>query len=417
MLFSYHCFSRNEDFEVIRYMPEKNGFDHVDEFEEMQLKPCDYSVEEPQQKRKTILDDFAAWLQRPASNNTEGRHENKKHEPPSCCKIDRHQGLFQEFSKDGRIALDFSSALDISTDRAVEQNFNPGMTSGDELMIKSDHCKYRPDLNVMEDATEIETNLFDNQAMELTSLYPNVVSMSESLPSMDTVTTEERTSIRRRIGPSRESHESGGVSPVFDPPLNRRNPVISQAKSQLSCSERLNLSDNAMTGKNQNSGDFMADLLPSFQSDLFVSNDSFMSPVHMQDAMSMQEQVNPTNSSLQTPVSGKRDSQKVVQNESPLGTKLTTFRIDSKSSSKASGFQRIELTGDAKNASPILTSNTSDNALDGSVGRNEQHGKSLVADSCREISDEDINAKKTDVVSAGDVLCDDRGEMIYKWSR
>ena len=77
---SFH-FSHNDDFDVIRYIPESDGFDHVDEFEEVQLKPCDYvdSIE-PQQKRKTILDDFAAWLQKPALSATDSRQESRKNE-------------------------------------------------------------------------------------------------------------------------------------------------------------------------------------------------------------------------------------------------------------------------------------------------------------------------------------------------
>eukprot|EP00794_Sanderia_malayensis_P009711 gene9711-10698_t len=64
---------RGEDFEIIEYRPETGGFEHVDEFEEVKLVVNECDSEEPmQRKKKTILDDLASWLQKPALTNSDG---------------------------------------------------------------------------------------------------------------------------------------------------------------------------------------------------------------------------------------------------------------------------------------------------------------------------------------------------------
>ncbi len=61
-------FSRGDDFEVIQYRPEAGGFDYIDNFEEVQLTFNEGDSEDPLERRSTILDNLAAWLQKPALN-------------------------------------------------------------------------------------------------------------------------------------------------------------------------------------------------------------------------------------------------------------------------------------------------------------------------------------------------------------
>jgi len=395
--------SRCEDFELIRYLPEKNDFGHVDEFEEMQLKPCDYiDAEEPQQKRKTILDDFAAWLQKPALNTHEVCSD-KKPESPISSKVDKQQSCWQDLLKDD------TTRLEITGDKALSLGVFDTTTIVSDRSIVQNDCQ--ADLTAIRNSEKMGISLYDTELGELNSLYQSVSSLSESTAYVDNFKAGEKTVIGN-IDTLRDNHARGDGSPVFESPLSRRN----HSKSELSCCEtssRISPTD-CLVNRKMPASDVVKDLIPNSQGELLVPSETRISPVALQNSFSITER---THSSHRTPISGKRESHKLFQNVSPIGTRLRTIRINSRSSSRASGFLGIETLGDdidsqASNRNTSKPSTVAEDVgsrSDGKIG--ECKGDGI------ETSNEDRNVHKSDGISAGDILYDDGGNIIYKWSR
>ena len=395
--------SRCEDFELIRYLPEKNDFDHVDEFEEMQLKSCDYiDAEEPQQKRKTILDDFAAWLQKPALNTHEVCSDRKPESPLSI----KRQSCWQDFLKDG------TSRLEITEDKALSLSDSATMPA-DKSIVQND---YQAGVAAVRNSDNIGINLYDTELGELNSLYQNISSLNDSTSYIDNFKADERAVIGNTV---RSFHGRIDGSPVFESPLSRSNQFSKQSQSKLSCCETANQNsptDFLVNRKGPTSGDVVKDLISDSQGEMLVSSESCISPVALQNSFSITER---THSSHRTPISAKREPHKLFENVSPIGTRLRTIRINSKSSSRASGFLGIETLGDdmesqasQRNTSkpfPLTVAEDVGSRSDGKIG--ECKGDKI------ETTNEDGNVHKSDGISAGDVLYDDGGNIIYKWSR
>ena len=391
----------------------------MDEFEEVQLKPCDYvDAEEPQQKRKTILDNFAAWLQKPALNVMENRCDNKKTEAPNLGKFENLQGCSQDST------LNANSNLELTTDGV--SNVSSNQVNNSPSLLPNNLIENNNPSNFMNIMRNTKQAAYDTTDGKTNSISGHECIESNAsivgLPSSNYLT--ETTGIAR-INPDQNIPDTGKSSPVFNP-LSRRDSSGKHSNNQLSyneCPSRKRLTDSLMSVEDIHSTHPTSNLPANFQNDFILSEDAFTSPIRLQDPLSMPEKPNPELAGLQTPVSGKNDPENVSRNESPLGTKLTTFRINSRSSSKVSGFQRIEMTNDAS----MCCKNTIENvSCDSDIvnrtdfGRVEEDiiiNKNMVCTDVGKSAQEDRNVKEPDVLSAGDVLYDEKGQVIYKWSR
>lgn len=426
LLSDYSC---SEDFEIIQFYPDEKDFDLVDEFEDVQLRPCDYfDAEEPQQKRRTILDDFATWLQTPVTSATEIRNEVKKTESPSSTKSSNPvmmQSL--ESPTEGNTVMDEKS--EAMSNRVF--NTNP-VTAPDFSAALSGNTLQRSwssnDLfgfNTAQNTRETSAGLMNTIKDQPTNVLPDAVSVKKSSNPNDAT----------EISPIGQIGSDHCVRSIKDPVSDQsfvfsdscslsdfRRPSSIEASHALTFGEHLTgITEPHMNKKGlQAKSDSVSDI-KTFQSE-FSLPDGNLTEVQTSGVLPMFGTGNTVGSGLRTPVSAKHEAQSIVQSESPLGTKLTKFRINSKSSAMASGFQRIEPTSSAsRNQLPISTGPEQQvpcgRANNDDV--NEDMSDGMVLNSSNNESNcqgcpEDCEGA---AVPAGDVLYDEKGRIVYKWNR
>eukprot|EP00795_Rhopilema_esculentum_P006233 gene6233-11645_t len=344
--------SRSEDFEVIHFRPDQNGFDHVDEFEEIKLKPSDYlDFEDLQQKKKNILDDFAAWLQKPALNALEIRAE--KHD---------------------------SRKSDLST-------------------------AARNDAGVM---PENETTSIGVGTVQKGSLDSKNVLVQEKLEVVTVTQFSDNSGAvaKRRPSLSAPQQTSRQISSVNSKTVNE-NHIESNINDEQTGNEAIS----NLGLRNTPGTDSKVPLTP-----VASTSEIFKSPAH----------VGPGS------IEPKTNESVLLGGSSPMGTRLTTFRVNVHGCSPSTGFQRIgprqeppEVSNVRENVcldSEIQTHATSSPASPHYVGDNGGDIDVNVDNDCdsQQIesgSSSEDKGKDSECVPADDVVYDDKGNVIYQWTR
>ena len=322
----------------------------MDEFEEIKLKPSDYlDIEDLQQKKKNILDDFAAWLQKPALNALEIRaekHDSRKSDLSNAARNDA--GVMPE-----------NETTSVEAGTAQKGLLDPK--------------------NVL-----VQDKL---QVVTVTQFSDNSGAVASRRPSL-----------------SAQQQTSRQISSVNSKNLNEK-----QVENNINDEQTDNETISNLGLRNTPGSDSKVPL-----TSIANASEIFKSPAQVR-----LDSIEPkTNESV------------LLGGSSPMGTRLTTFRVNVHSCSPSTGFQRIGPRQEPPEVSKVEVCLDSEIQTDGTSSPASPH---RVGDTGGDIDvnvDNDCDSQQTEsgsssedkgndseCVPADDVVYDDKGNVIYQWTR
>ena len=371
-----------------------NGFDHVDDFEEVKLLPSDYIVnEDPQNRKKTILDDFAAWLQKPALKAVDIRTESteiKKNDTVSCLvKNDSKRGKVCENDSQTAVMGKPNVCIGEGTSDGKNQG-NMGELTCSTLRVPAQDACFDTlygvreisdnDCGIINNLSKLKSSRLHQNLIDTGELSANVSRQIGSKPQLvssradsrlldlneaDDFVTRGDTCGAFVLNRSGSPHlimdgDLDSKSPEFNPPLKRtlKKGVsrlrIKSDSAALKRSEKMNIdptneqfgsSDLVATEQQQN----VLGASPLSRSDSTPeqtnkSSENIRETIHCQiSPLCATKTTDMLNSRFLSPLQRKINSSNFNRLGSPLGTKLTTFRLNVSNPEQNSGFQKIDL--------------------------------------------------------------------------